>query len=147
MLKKYRKYAFFAYFLLCVIYCVVKIAIPVETTRGEGLENLGRRQIVERTAYLNEGDKISFTLPVESEPLTSIGFYLNTDQLALDGNLKLRVMDEATKEVLAELDIKENTLKFHNKNIYGKLGVSSRKQLVSLAEDPFVQELIDRNDI
>lgn len=40
---------------------------------------------------------------------------------------------KTTKEVLAELNIKENTLKFHNKNIYGKLGVSSRKQLVEFA--------------
>ena len=35
----------------------------------------------------------------------------------------------STKEVLKELNISENTLKFHNKNLYGKLGVSSRKQL------------------
>lgn len=34
-----------------------------------------------------------------------------------------------TKDVLALLDISENTLKYHNKNIYGKLGVASRKQL------------------
>jgi len=34
---------------------------------------------------------------------------------------------------MAELDIKENTLKYHNKNIYSKLGVSSRKQLVMIA--------------
>ncbi len=39
----------------------------------------------------------------------------------------------STKEVLEELNIKENTLKYHNKNIYGKLGVSSRKQLLELA--------------
>lgn len=38
-----------------------------------------------------------------------------------------------TKDVLAKLNIKENTLKYHNKNIYGKLAVSSRKQLLSLA--------------
>ena len=104
-LKKYRKYALGAYFLLCVLYCAIKIAIPVETTVGEGLENLGRRQIVERTAYLNEGDKLTFTLPVESKTLTSIGFYLNTDQLKLDGKLNLKVMDEAGGEVLAESQI------------------------------------------
>ncbi len=104
-LKKYRKYALGAYFLLCVICCVIKIAVPVETTVGQGLENLGRRQIVERTAYLNEGDSITFTLPVESNPLTSIGFYLNTDQLVLDGKLNLKVMDEATGEVLAKSQI------------------------------------------
>jgi len=39
----------------------------------------------------------------------------------------------STKEIMAELNIKENTLKYHNKNIYGKLGVSSRKQLVLIA--------------
>lgn len=37
-----------------------------------------------------------------------------------------------TKEVMGELNIKENTLKFHNKNLYGKLGVSSRKQLLAV---------------
>lgn len=40
---------------------------------------------------------------------------------------------KSTKEIMAELNIKENTLKYHNKNIYGKLGVSSRKQLVMIA--------------
>ena len=104
-LKKYRKYALGAYFLLCVLYCAIKIAIPVETTVGEGLENLGRRQIVERTAYLNEGDKLTFTLPVESKTLTSIGFYLNTDQLVLDGKLNIRVLEETSGKVLAESQI------------------------------------------
>ena len=37
-----------------------------------------------------------------------------------------------TKEVLANLNIKENTLKYHNRNIYSKLGVSSRKELLEL---------------
>jgi len=40
---------------------------------------------------------------------------------------------KSTKEIMAALDIKENTLKYHNKNIYSKLGVSSRKQLVMIA--------------
>ena len=41
---------------------------------------------------------------------------------------------KSTKEVLKELSIAENTLKFHNKNLYGKLGVSSRKQLLEYAK-------------
>ncbi len=45
--------------------------------------------------------------------------------LYLEGN--------GTKDVLAKMNIKENTLKYHNKNIYGKLGVSSRKQLLEIA--------------
>lgn len=38
-----------------------------------------------------------------------------------------------TTQIMEQLNIKENTLKFHNKNLYGKLGVSSRKQLVKIA--------------
>ncbi len=49
----------------------------------------------------------------------------NVYELYLDG--------KSTKEVLSALNIKENTLKYHNKNIYGKLGVSSRKQLLEIA--------------
>ncbi len=41
---------------------------------------------------------------------------------------------KSTKEVMAELNITENTLKYHNKNIYGKLGVSSRKQLIDISK-------------
>ena len=39
-----------------------------------------------------------------------------------------------TKEVMAKLNIKESTLKYHNRNIYGKLGVSSRKELLELCK-------------
>jgi len=37
-----------------------------------------------------------------------------------------------TKEVMANLNIKESTLKYHNRNLYGKLGVSTRKELLEL---------------
>lgn len=37
------------------------------------------------------------------------------------------------KEIRVMLGIKENTFKFHNKNIYQKLGVSSRKELMRYA--------------
>ena len=39
----------------------------------------------------------------------------------------------STKQVLARLNIKENTLKYHNRNLYGKLCVSSRKELIAVA--------------
>lgn len=44
------------------------------------------------------------------------------------------VAGEGTKQVMSALNITENTLKFHNKNIYSKLGVSSRKQLIEYAK-------------
>jgi len=40
---------------------------------------------------------------------------------------------KSAKEILDLLQIKENTLKFHNKGIYSKLGVNSRKQLLQYA--------------
>ncbi|MBE6810254.1 MAG: hypothetical protein E7521_04255 [Ruminococcaceae bacterium] len=54
----------------------------------------------------------------------------HTEKLIYD----LYVCGKSTKEVLAEMNIKENTLKYHNKNIYGKLGVSSRKELKAIAK-------------
>ncbi len=40
---------------------------------------------------------------------------------------------KSTKEIMETLAIKENTLKYHNRNIYSKLGVSSRKQMFELS--------------
>ncbi len=37
-----------------------------------------------------------------------------------------------TREVMAQFCITENTLKYHNKNIYSKLGVRSRKELLEI---------------
>lgn len=37
-----------------------------------------------------------------------------------------------TNEIMANLNIKESTLKYHNRNLYGKLGVTSRKELLEL---------------
>ena len=53
----------------------------------------------------------------------------NTEKMIFD----LYLEGDGTKDVLAKMNIKENTLKYHNKNIYGKLGVSSRKQLLEIA--------------
>lgn len=38
-----------------------------------------------------------------------------------------------TKEIINLLNIKESTLKYHNRNIYSKLGVSTRRQLLDIA--------------
>lgn len=38
-----------------------------------------------------------------------------------------------SREIVEQLDIKDSTLRFHNKNIYEKLGVSSLKQLQQFA--------------
>lgn len=40
------------------------------------------------------------------------------------------IAGKSTKDIMKELNITENTLKFHNKNLYSKLGVTSRKQIL-----------------
>ena len=46
---------------------------------------------------------------------------------------ELYLAGKSAKEIMEITGIKENTLKYHNKNIYNKLGVSSRKQLLRFA--------------
>jgi len=46
---------------------------------------------------------------------------------------EMYVEGKTTSEIAEIIGIKENTMKFHNKNIYAKLGVSSRKQFLRFA--------------
>jgi DNA-binding CsgD family transcriptional regulator len=46
---------------------------------------------------------------------------------------ELYLAGKNAKQITEILDISENTLKYHNKNIYSKLGISSRKQLLRYA--------------
>ena len=47
---------------------------------------------------------------------------------------------KTTAEIAAIIGIKENTMKYHNKNIYAKLGVSSRKQFLRFASLKQIQD-------
>ena len=62
------------------------------------------------------------------QQLSSVKGLTPTEKLIFDAYLK----HMTTKEILTQLNIKENTLKYHNKNLYQKLGVSSRKELQEL---------------
>jgi DNA-binding CsgD family transcriptional regulator len=46
---------------------------------------------------------------------------------------ELYIEGKTAQEIAIILGIQENTMKYHNKNIYSKLGVSSRKQLLRFA--------------
>lgn len=46
----------------------------------------------------------------------------------------LYVQGCSTKDIISQLGITENTLKYHNKNIYSKLGVKTRKELLRYIE-------------
>ena len=75
--------------------------------------------------------------PIEK---TAIDFY--RFDLFLEGIKQLTPTEKAiydahlarvtSKEIMANLNIKENTLKYHNRNLYGKLGISSKKELLEI---------------
>jgi DNA-binding CsgD family transcriptional regulator len=46
---------------------------------------------------------------------------------------ELYLAGKSARQIAEILDISENTLKYHNKNIYSKLGISSRKQMLRFA--------------
>jgi DNA-binding NarL/FixJ family response regulator len=52
-----------------------------------------------------------------------------TEQLVFDAYLEGKM----PKDIMQMMNIKETTLKYHNRNIYSKLGVSSRKQMLEIA--------------
>jgi len=48
---------------------------------------------------------------------------------------ELHISGISSKEIMTRQSISENTLKYHNRNIYGKLGVSGKKELVAIARE------------
>ena len=71
-------------------------------------------------ACRNESVSESFQTFVDGIPTLT-----NTERRIFDGY----VAGLRSREIVEQLDIKDSTLRFHNKNIYDKLGVSSLKQL------------------
>jgi len=87
----------------------------------------------------NEESSSDFMLekPVETETIAPERIELFMQGLQLLTPTEKSVYDAyvarvTTKEIMASLNIKESTLKYHNRNLYGKLGVSSRKELMEI---------------
>ena len=86
---------------------------------------------------LTEAEKKQSVEPrsIANIPSEQIALFLSGLQSLTPKEKKLfdcYVAGMTTAEIMEQLQIKENTLKFHNKNLYSKLGVSSRKQLLLL---------------
>lgn len=88
--------------------------------KEEALQATTVAEVPKKLGNISAEDKECFTRGLET--LTP------TERLIYEAYLH----GTTTKEIMSKLNIKENTLKFHNKNLYGKLGVSSRKQLLEI---------------
>lgn len=83
----------------------------------------------------NEVDRLAYSRKTEIDP--------DDYQMFLDGMATLTKTEreifeqylagKSAKEIMEDAGIKESTLKYHNHNILGKLGVSSRKQMLRYA--------------
>lgn len=76
--------------------------------------------------------------PTESQDFTDEQYRYFVAQLPTLTPTERMVFDlyaegKCSKDILVIMNFKENTLKYHNRNIYGKLGISNRKQLKALA--------------
>ena len=99
-----------------------KIKTPINENSGIATTIENNVIIEEITENTEEAEKLElFQKGILSLTVTEKRIF----DLYIEGN--------GTKDVLSKMNIKENTLKYHNKNIYGKLGVSSRKKLLEIA--------------
>lgn len=80
-------------------------------------------QKIERLAYSRKNE-----IDPDDYENFKIGFKLLTKREK--AILQLYIAGKSVREIIEEADIKESTVRFHNRNIYSKLGVHSRKQLL-----------------
>lgn len=75
--------------------------------------------------------------PVEGEAISPerIEFFMTGLQTLTPSEKQLYdayIARVTTKEIMASMNIKESTVKYHSRNLYSKLGVSTRKELLEL---------------
>ena len=82
-----------------------------------------------------EISRLAYSRKSEVDPDSYQAFLANLESLTPTEKLVFdHYLDgKNAKEIMAVLNIKETTLKYHNRNIYDKLGVASRKELLRYA--------------
>ena len=113
-------------------------SISVETPAVLETENLSTEPVAVEADNSKQDDVEITESDSTSYDKTEICAYFEHQLRTLTATEKsiynLHIEKKTSKEIMSLLNIKENTLKYHNKNIYGKLGVSSRKQLIELSK-------------
>ena len=82
-----------------------------------------------------EISRLAYSRKSEVDPDNYRAFLINLKSLTPSERIifELYLEGKTAKEIMAVRDIKETTLKYHNRNIYDKLGVASRKELLRYA--------------
>ena len=104
-------------------------------------ENQRLREIVKQVEAVNTYSENKTTSDIMlKNPIESISITPEKIEFFITGLKSLTPTEKAiyeahlarvtSKEIMANMKIKESTLKYHNRNLYGKLGVTSRKELL-----------------
>lgn len=85
----------------------------------------------------NDGASITFETPVQDKAVSPEQIECFTSGLLTLTPSEKQLYDAyaarmTTKEIMASMNIKESTLKYHSHNLYTKLGVSTRKELLEM---------------
>lgn len=122
---------------LFLLMLYIMLQVQEHTANAESEASVTTKQIsVPQASDETEASETTETNTESEEPIDEhqrfcdgISLLTVTERKIFD----LYVSGKSTAETAEAVGIKENTLKFHNKNIYQKLGVSSRKQLLYYA--------------
>ena len=101
----------------------------------ESLTDEKEKAQAELTRVQSEIEKLAYSRKNEIDPDDYENFVIGIKMLTKsERNIFEMYLDGKTgKDIIETTGIKESTLKFHNSNIYEKLGVSSRKQMLRYA--------------
>lgn len=115
---------------------IAKTPNIVDCNTEETLNDFTVTQIAETEDVIEDTKEVERApiAPEQAEKCTYFKQQLDTLTATERNIYKMHVDKMTTKDILLALNIKENTLKYHNKNLYSKLGVTSRKELREIAE-------------
>lgn len=104
-----------------------QLIISQQTAKGEAEETFSA--VEQKASSSVENSTCSDELREKYEYLSSRLYTLTPTEMDI---YNMYLNGSRTKDIMATLQITENTVKYHNRNIYSKLGVSSRKQLLEV---------------
>lgn len=117
---------------------IQQVRLQMEQTQQEKLQAQQEREQAQQQFNFAQA-ALEKAIEKKLESVDPDSYQLFVDNLATltpkeEAVFNLYVQGCSTKEIISRLGITENTLKYHNKNIYGKLGVKTRKELLQYIE-------------
>lgn len=117
---------------------IQQVRLQMEQTQQEKLQAQQEREQAQQQFNFAQA-ALEKAIEKKLESVDSDSYQMFIDNLTTltpkeEDIFNLYVQGCSTKDIISQLGITENTLKYHNKNIYSKLGVKTRKELLQYIE-------------